>query len=128
MQKLKIAGIVIGLLLTGFVAGFLTNRQLVKRKIHQFQRMEARQGFGQVYLDRIGADEAQTAILHPILDDYGRRFQEMRTAHYEERKALGDSLLVTLAPHLKTDQQQRTEQWLRSFTQDPRKRGRRDKR
>lgn len=121
MQKLKITGIVVGLLLTGFVAGFLTNRQLVQRKIHNFHRMEAEQGFGQLYLERIGADAAQTATLQPILDDYGQRFRTMRTAQSEQRRAFGDSLRVALAPHLTDDQLQTTQKWLRMMAKGPRK-------
>lgn len=121
MQKLKITGIVVGLLLTGFVAGFLTNRQLVQRKIHNFHRMEAERGFSQLYLERIGADAAQAATLQPILDDYGQRFRTLRAAHSEQRRAFGDSLRVALAPHLTDEQKQATEIWMRYMAQRPRK-------
>jgi hypothetical protein len=113
MQKIKVILVVVGLLLTGFVGGFLTNRYLVKDRIHHLRRMDAGKDFGSYLLDKIKPDAAQAQQLQPILTDFGQQFKALGQQHQQERQQLTDSLFVTLTPLLNEDQLEASKQWRR---------------
>ncbi|PSR15119.1 MAG: hypothetical protein DA408_01475 [Bacteroidetes bacterium] len=119
MQKIKVILVVVGLLLTGFVGGFLTNRYLVKDRIHHLRRMDAGKDFGSYLLDKIKPDAVQARQLQPILTDFGQQFKSLGQQHQLERQQLTDSLFTILTPLLHEDQLDASRQWRRLLSRGP---------
>ncbi|MGH1436771.1 MAG: hypothetical protein ACRBG0_20205 [Lewinella sp.] len=127
MQKFKVILVVLGLLLVGFVGGFLTNRYLVKEKVRHFRQLERGQNFGDLFLEKIAATEEQQLELRPLLKSYGERFHELNKEHQVERISLTDSLFTTMEPMLTEQQQERSQKWRRFLERGPEKPTRRKK-
>jgi hypothetical protein len=121
MQKFKVILVVLGLLLVGFVGGFLTNRYLVEQKVHHFRQLKRGQNFGDLFLEKITATEEQQAELRPVLKTFGDRFHALGKEHQQARIALTDSLFTTMEPLLTDDQQERSQKWRRFLERGPEK-------
>lgn len=121
MQKFKVILVVLGLLLVGFVGGFLTNRHLVKQKLHHFRQLERGQNFGDFFLERIAATEEQQAKLRPVLKTFGERFRELGQEQQQARSLLADSLFTTINPFLTEQQQEGSQKWRRFLERGPKK-------
>ena len=121
MQKIKVIIVIVGLLLIGFVGGFLTNRHLVETKVRHFRQLERGRDFGAHFLDRIEADDEQRARLRPTLEDYGRRFRALGRTHQIERAGLTDSLFQAISPSLEDRQLEHARRWRRFLERGPEK-------
>lgn len=121
MQKFKVILVVLGLLLVGFVGGFLTNRYLVEQKLHHFRQLERGQNFGDFFLEKIAATEEQQAELRPVLKTFGERFHELGQQQQQERSVLADSLFTTINPFLTEEQQKGGQKWRRFLERGPKK-------
>ncbi|WP_367391948.1 hypothetical protein [Lewinella sp. LCG006] len=121
MQKFKVILVVLGLLLVGFVGGFLTNRYLVEQKVRHFRQLERGQNFGDFFLEKIAATEEQQAELRPVLKTFGERFHELGQQHQQERSVLADSLFTTINPFLTEKQQEGGRKWRRFLERGPKK-------
>jgi hypothetical protein len=119
MQKFKVILVVLGLLLVGFVGGFLTNRYLVEQKLHHFRQLQRGQNFGDFFLEKIAATEEQQAELRPILKTFGERFHELGQQHQQARSVLADSLFTTINPFLTEKQQEGGQKWRRFLERGP---------
>jgi type VI protein secretion system component VasK len=109
MNKLKIILVVAGLLVTGFVAGFLTNRQLVKNHIHRVRQWDREEQFGDRILQRVEATTEQREALRPLLENYGEKYHQLTQDQRQTRKAFFDSLHQEMSPYLDSLQQEKLE-------------------
>lgn len=121
MEKWKIALVVVGLLATGFIAGFATNRLFVRTQIDRVRDMEKKGPFGEVFLDKIEATPEQRAAIRPILDQYNDRFRELIQTSRQQRRATADSLLQELTPLLAEEQLQELDRFRHILLRSPRK-------
>ncbi len=127
MQKFKVILVVSGLLLVGFVGGFLTNRYLVEKKVSHFRNLQRGQNFGDFFLERIAATEEQQAELRPVLKTFGTRFHELGKQHQQARVVLADSLFRAMEPLLTEEQQEGGQKWRRFLERGPEKPNRKKK-
>lgn len=67
-------------LLVGFVLGFLTEGQIVKRERHKWQKVTFTQMFENRVLHTIGPSEAQKEKILPIIRTYAVRMSELRAS------------------------------------------------
>lgn len=121
MEKWKIALVVIGLLATGFIAGFATNRLIVRSQIERVRDMENKGPFGEIFLDKIEATPEQRAAIRPVLDQYNERFRELIRTSRQQRRATADSLLQELTPLLAEEQLQELNRFRHILLRGPRK-------
>lgn len=128
MEKWKIALVVIGLLATGFFAGFATNRLIVRSQIERVREMEDKGPFGEKLLEKIEATPDQRATMRPILDEYNDRFRNLFRISRQQRRATADSLLQELRPLLEEDQLQELERFRHILLRSPRKKRDADRR
>lgn len=120
MDKWKVIVVVVGLLLTGFVAGFMTNRYLIRTHIHQFRQADNEHAFGAYLIDRLDASPEQLEQLKPVMDYYGKRFHQLGQEHRAERTLLTDSLYQQINPLLTPEQQKASKSWRRILDRGPR--------
>lgn len=123
MSKIKIILVVTGLLLTGFVAGFLTNRQLVRNHIERVRQWDREEQFGESILRRVEATAEQRTLLEPILDGYGREFHQLTLEQRQVRKAFFDSLHAEISPYLDDEQREKLQKMRRFIQRGPIRRG-----
>ena len=128
MEKWKIILVVIGLLVTGFIAGFATNRLIVRSQIERVRDMDKKGPFGDVFLDKIEATPEQRAAIRPVLDRYNDRFRELIRTSRQERRVTADSLLQELTPLLAEEQLQELERFRHVLLRAPRKKKEGDRR
>ena len=119
MNKFKIILVVAGLLLTGFVAGFLTNRQLVRNHIHRVRQWDREEQFGDRILQRVEATPEQREALRPVLERYGEKYHELTLDQRQTRKAFFDSLHLEMSPYLDSLQQEKLERVRRYIQRGP---------
>ncbi len=109
MKTFQIALAITSLVGLGFVAGFYTNRQLVKQKITRLVNMRYADGLKQSIFDKLNATPEQREQLSPAIEKYAEKvalvYQESRMT----RHALMDSLRRDVKPFLKDEQIQALE-------------------
>ncbi len=120
MGKVKVILVVIGLLLSGFLGGWLTHRYQVRQHLHQVKQMHNQGAFGAYMLDRMEATDEQREQLRPILDNYGTRLKEMNKTARESRRTVMDSLVQDITPLLRPDQMADLEKLRRYVARGPR--------
>ncbi len=100
MKTFKIAFVLISLVSMGFVAGFYTNRYLVKQKINRIANMRYADGLKQSIYEKIGATPEQREKLAPAIEKYADQvalvYQESRMI----RRGMMDSLRAEVKPFL----------------------------
>lgn len=127
MQKFKVILVVVGLLMVGFVGGFLTNRYLVTQKVKHFRQLNRGQNFGEYFLTKIDASSDQQQQLQPILKGYGESFRALSKQHQAERLTLTDSLFSEITPLLTEEQQESGQKWRRYLVRGSNKSSRKRK-
>lgn len=104
MKTFKIALVLISLVSIGFIAGFYTNRYLVKQKINRIANMRYADGLKQSIYEKIGATPEQREKLAPAIEKYADKvalvYQESRMI----RREMMDSLRAEVKPILSEPQ------------------------
>ena len=126
-STLKTILAIVGLILIGFVAGFLTNRQLTVGQINKVAKMRFAHGFEQHLYRLIEADETQIELLEPIVKKYAEEIADEHKISREKRKKIVDSLHAKIKPHLSTEQIDKLKSFSRKYRErrgvgDPHKR------
>lgn len=120
--------LIIAVLITGFLAGFLTAGHLAKKRFrhlvekHQPQTMPGR------LLDIIAPDEEQIVEVEPILQKYADSLHNIRRAHRKELRRIHDSMHRELRPQLSSAQIERLEKARKPDFRKKRKKKRNKKR
>lgn len=121
MEKLKTAFAIVGLLLIGFVAGFVSHRQMVKKEFTKVARMGEAPFFRAQLIEAIAPNEEQKAELDKILETHTQRMMKMMQENRKERRSLVNQLEEDLTPILDEDQKERLKEFNRRFKRPPRR-------
>ncbi len=109
MKTFKIALVMVSLIGVGFVAGFYTNRYLVKQKINRLVNMRYADGLKQSIFEKINATPEQKEQLSPAIEKYADKvaliYQESRML----RREMMDSLRAQARPFLHSEQMKELE-------------------
>jgi len=112
-------------LLVGFVLGFLTEGQIVKRNRHKWQKVSYTQMFENRVLHKIEPSETQKAQILPIIRSYAAKMTELRAATGQKFGELRNQMNAELQPLL-TDEQFKRLQETRDRSSNPNDPGRRE--
>jgi hypothetical protein len=91
-------------LLVGFVLGFLTEGQIVKRDRHKWQKIPFTQMFENRLIHRIAPSETQKEQILPIIRSYAVKMSELRKSTGQNFGDLRNQMNAELQPLL-TDEQ-----------------------
>ncbi len=111
-------------LLVGFVLGFLTEGQIVKRNRHNWQKVSYTQMFENRVIHKIGPSETQKEQILPIIRSYAVKMSELRSSTGQKFMELRNQMNSELQPLL-TDEQFKRLQETRDRTsnrEDPKNR------
>lgn len=121
MEKLKTVLAIIGLLLIGFVSGFVSHRQMVKKEFSKVARMGEAPFFRERLIQAINPTESQQVELDNILSAHSERMMKTMRENRAERQALVSELEAELNPILDDDQKARLKEFNRRFKRPPRR-------
>ncbi len=121
MKTFKIVVALFSLVALGFVAGFYTNRYLVKQNISRVANMRYAKGFEESMYEKIHATDKQQTQIATSVEKYGEQiatvYQESRT----KRRALMDSLRMEISPYLTQKQIEELDHFCYRFYTNPTK-------
>lgn len=121
MEKLKTILAIIGLLLIGFLAGFVSHRQLVKKEFNKVAQMGEAPFFRDHLMETLAPTSSQEAELKKILEAHGERMMKMMQESRQGRRALATQLEEELMPILDEQQKKRLQEFNRRFKRPPRR-------
>lgn len=121
MEKLKTTLAILGLLLIGFLAGFVSHRQLVKKEFNKVAQMGEAPFFRERLVEALAPSEAQEAALNKILEAHSQRMMKSMQENRQERRALVNQLEADLSPILDEAQQEQLKEFNRRFKRPPRR-------
>lgn len=121
MEKLKTTLAILGLLLIGFLAGFVSHRQLVKKEFTKVAQMGEAPFFREQLVKALAPSEAQEAALDNILEAHSQRMMKSMEENRQERRTLVNQLEEELTPILDEAQQERLKEFNRRFKRPPRR-------
>lgn len=106
---------IIALVLTGFIAGFFTNRYLAKQMIQDVVRRQHPKAMEKRLYKVLDLEEHQKTILEPIFQQH---FEEMATFSKEsrlKRDAMRKKFNESIIPTLTVEQKERLEEFQKRF-------------
>ena len=106
MRIRAILTIVISLLI-GFVLGFITEGQIVKRNRHKWQKLSFTEMFENRVLHKIQPSETQKEQILPIIRTYAVKMSELRSATGQKFGELRNQMNAELQPLLTDEQYKR---------------------
>jgi len=106
MRTKAILTIVISLIV-GFILGFLTEGQLVKRERSKWRKISYSQMFENRILNSIEPSESQKEQILPIIRGYSARMNELRSATSKKFQELRNEFNNELKPYLTEEQYKR---------------------
>jgi uncharacterized membrane protein len=115
MEKLKTILAIVGLLLIGFVSGFISHRQLVKKEFTRVSKMGEAPVFRQHLLEVLAPNADQRTKINPILEAHSKQMMQVMQENRQKRKALIAQLETELEPILNDDQKKKLKQFNRRF-------------
>ncbi|GAB5555574.1 MAG: hypothetical protein Sapg2KO_51650 [Saprospiraceae bacterium] len=121
MEKLKTILAIVGLLLMGFLTGFVSHRQLVKKEFKKVARMGETPFFRDHLIETLAPTASQEAELNKILEAHGQRMMKMVQENRQERRALVTQLEEELTPILDEQQKERLKEFNQRFKRPPRR-------
>ncbi len=96
MKTFKITLAILSLVAVGFVAGFYTNRFLVKQNINRVANMRNAHGLQESVYEKIQATPEQRQLIAPAVESYAARIATVYQESRAKRHALVDSLQVQI--------------------------------
>jgi Na+-translocating ferredoxin:NAD+ oxidoreductase RnfG subunit len=109
MKTFKITLLIISLVGIGFIAGFYTNRFLVKQKINRVANMRYADGLKQSLFEKISATEEQRKQISPAIEKYADKIATRYIDFRVERHDSMDSLRASIKPFLNEKQKEELE-------------------
>lgn len=104
MKTFKITLVILSLVAVGFVAGFYTNRFLVRQKINRVANMRNARGLQESVYERIQATPEQRKLIAPAVESYAAKIATVYQESRAKRYALVDSLQLQVQPYLSEEQ------------------------
>lgn len=121
MEKLKTVLAIVGLLLIGFLAGFISHRQMVKQEFTKVARMGEAPFFRTRLVEALAPTPTQEAQVDEILEAHSQRMTKAIQENRQKRRALVNQLEEDLSPILEEDQKERLKEFNRRFKRPPRR-------
>jgi hypothetical protein len=97
----------IGLLAIGFLAGYHTNRAMVKKKLDRVAKERISPGFVERMMDILDITEVQKPEVEPILKDFSVKLIEARKIEMERRGPILDSMYANLIELMDGEQKEK---------------------
>lgn len=104
MKTFQIILAILSLVAVGFVAGFYTNRFLVKQNINRVANMRNAHGLQESVYEKIQATPEQRQLIAPAVESYAARIAAVYQESRAKRYALVDSLQAQIEEHLSKQQ------------------------
>lgn len=105
----------VSLVMIGFIAGFFTNRILVRKEVRRVAEMRYALGFERQLVHVLQMDEDQIRQLKPVIGSFAGDIAKVQREVREKRESLIDSLKEAIRPHLTAEQVGRMEQFSMRF-------------
>lgn len=107
--KIKYTAIVTGILLIGFVIGFLTNGRLVRSRIEKIQNFYTEKGVDRGFIRALDLTPDQMENIGPILQKHAEQNRNLVDSHRQEQQALFLDLKNKINPFLSEEQKEKME-------------------
>jgi len=114
-HKIKYTAIVFGILLIGFVLGFLTNGRLVKYRIEKMQNFYTEKGVDRGFIRALDLTSDQMEEIGPILREHARKNRNLLHRHREDQQILFQELKAEIKPFLTEEQVEKLDSFKRSW-------------
>ena len=108
-MKFKPVIIVLVTLVIGFAIGFLTSSIITNQKMKRFRSFNSVETFKRITLGFIEPTEEQRKEILPLIDEYGKKMNEVREEFGKEFFNLMNEFHTSLKPHLTPEQIERLE-------------------
>lgn len=119
MNNIKTTLAVIGLLLIGFIGGFITHRQLVKKEMRRVVRLGEAPLFRQHLIERLDPDSAQLSQIESVLEEHVLEMQQLMLSNRQARADLIRELEKELQPILTKEQLEQLHDFNQRFKRPP---------
>ncbi len=121
MNTLKTVLAIIGLILIGFVGGFITHRQMIKQEVTKVRQLGEAPFFMRQLMNVVDPTEEQRAQLQPILRAHAKTMGEFMRENRNQRQTLIKDLEAQIHPILTEEQIKRLEHFHERFKRGPRR-------
>lgn len=119
MDKIKTILAVFGLIMIGFMAGFVTHRQLVKKEMQRVVRLGEAPMFRDHLIRHLDPDPEQKAAIERVLDQHVQEMRQLMQNNRQSRADLIRQLEADLKPVLSEQQLEQLQQFNRRFKRPP---------
>ncbi len=106
---------IIALLLTGFVAGFFTNRYLAKQIVQDVANRRHPKAMKQRLSKILELEESQKLTLEPIIQQHFEEMEAFGRAHRMKREAMNKKFNEQIIPELTLEQKEKFEEFQKRF-------------
>jgi len=106
---------IIALLLTGFVAGFFTNRYLAKQIVQDVVNRRHPKAMEQRLYRILQIEESQKATLEPIIQQHFEEMAAFGREHRMKREAMNKKFNESIMPELTVKQKEKLEAFQKRF-------------
>jgi hypothetical protein len=103
-ERLKTILIMLSLVAIGFLAGFLTHRNMVSHKIQRVAELKSASGFEQQLMGEMKLDGSQQEQVGPIITKYAEKISRASQEGRLLRRMMIDSMHAEIKPFLQPDQ------------------------
>ncbi|HKK76419.1 MAG TPA: hypothetical protein VJ953_15170 [Saprospiraceae bacterium] len=115
MDKIKTILAVFGLIMIGFMAGFVTHRQLVKKEMQRVVRLGEAPMFREHLVRQLDLNPKQKIQVQSILDKHVQQMRQLMQTNRQSRADLMHQLEADLKPILSEQQLEQLQQFNRRF-------------
>lgn len=119
MDKIKTILAVFGLIMIGFMAGFVTHRQLVKKEMQRVVRLGEAPMFREHLVRQLDLNPEQKIEVQSILDKHVQEMRQQMQNNRQSRADLMHQLEADLKPVLSEQQIKQLQQINRRFKRPP---------
>lgn len=113
---------IIALIFAGFIAGFFTNRYLIKQKVQEVVKLRDSKGMEKRLHKILQLDENQKTTLQPIIQQHFEEVDAFRKEHHLKKEALDKKFNEAIMPKLTDVQKERLEHFQKRFKRGFKKR------
>ena len=99
-EKLKTVLVMLSLVAIGFLAGFLTHRNLTSHKIQRVAALKSASGFEQQLMSEMNLKDVQQEQVGPIIAKYAERISQASQEARLLRRMMVDSMHTEIKPFL----------------------------
>lgn len=112
-SNLKIGLVALAILVTGFVAGFMTNRTMMKKRMAEVVAMRHAEGVTNHFFYSVHVPERKRPEFEPMVHRHAVTLEALNWEFTRRRNPIFDSLQREMLDYLEAQQQEELEQWVR---------------